>query len=512
MRNILLLVLLGVFLFIVGNNQFTMFDNSETHGSMVAREIVTLKDPFTMHSNGKPWFVHPPLSFWLQSATCQLFGWTDFNLRLNEAIFGIVGLIVTFMIGRLFLTEAVALAGSLILGTSMYYFVIARMAIFDTILNTFILLAIYFFFKAYLNPQKKGRYFLGYALATVLAVLSKGPIGLVQPGMIIVPFLFFKKDLKFLWDKRVGLNFLLFLALASPWYLYEFSIHGIQFFNVALKDYTWFRFFGVVESQPGPWYYYVSALLFFFPWVFHIPSTLKSGLSHTPRNRDFFLFSWLFIGICFVFFSFAGTKQPNYIISIFPFLSLLMAQSLFETTSKRWVLVEALLTLLFALFLTIAVTKMALPPMYMADRPLLIWFFGIPTVTALVALVGYARNKARGLVTAHVLGTIVWLFFMTFIFFPAIDKYKDSETFVKAIKAEKITNYTLVNFHGYSPYLMYYLDREVKHSDSLDEIMQLLKPSGVYYLIVGKSFNEKIKNLKHITDGYHQSLYRIIVP
>lgn len=491
-----------------------MSDNSETHGSMVAREIITLHDPFTMHSNGKAWFVHPPLSYWMQAVTGQLLGWTDFSMRLCEGLFGIFGLIVTFMIGRLFFKKSTAVAGSIILGTSLYYFIIARMAVFETILNTFILLEIYFFFKAYLNPGKKGRYFLGYAIAAALAVLSKGPIGLVQPGMIIVPFLLIKKDLAFLWDKRIGLNFLLFVVLVGPWYGYELHLHGIEFFNVALKDYTWFRFFGVVENQPGPWYYYVPVLLLFFPWIFHLPSTIKASLSSVRRNDNFFVFAWLFIGISFVFFSVAGTKQPNYIFSIFPFLSLLIAYGLFEAPPKRWAGWEALTTVLFSLLVTLLVAKTSLPAAYEADRPLLVWFFGIPFLTASCALLGYYFQKAKGLVTIQVIGTLVWLIFLICLFFPAVDKYKDSKTFVMAIQAQHLSNCTVINYQGYSPFLMYYLDRVVKQTDSVEEVQRWTEQSGVYYLVTPKTFDTKTlpKKLEPVASGYERSLYKITIP
>jgi hypothetical protein len=193
-------------------------------------------------------------------------------------------------------------------------------------------------------------------------------------------------------------------------------------------------------------------------------------------------------------------------------MSLLIGWSLLENRRQTLIRFEsgALVAGFGGLFLASGLLK--LPAPYTSDQNLLILFTSIPLIMAIWMMIFTLFRQQSRLIVGGVLGMVVWTLFMAHFFFPAIDKYKDSATFVKAIKAEKITSYTLVNYNGYSPYLMYYLDRVVKHTDSLDEVRQSLKPSGVYYLIVGKSFNEKIENLEHIADGYHQSLYRITIP
>ena len=201
-NHIFLIILLGVFLFIIGNNNFTLFDNSETNYSAVAKGITNTGDYLTMHYNGENWYIHPPLYFWISNTLCNAFGWNEFNLRLPEAVFGILGLLAVYLIARLYYSKKTAFFSSIILGTSLIYFVISRLAIFDTLLNTFILFSIYFFLKSYLNSEKKGKYFFFFAISCFLGVMTKGPIGLVHPCAVIVIFLLIKKDLKFLLDKK----------------------------------------------------------------------------------------------------------------------------------------------------------------------------------------------------------------------------------------------------------------------------------------------------------------------
>ena len=66
----------------------------------VAREILLYRDWLVMHLNGAPWFVQPPLYFWLAAAFARILGMAPFALRLPSALAtivmaGAVGYVVT---------------------------------------------------------------------------------------------------------------------------------------------------------------------------------------------------------------------------------------------------------------------------------------------------------------------------------------------------------------------------------------------------------------------------------
>src|SRR5579863_2214506 len=64
----------------------TLWDNSETAYGEVAREILITHDWAVMHFNTVPYFVQPPLYFWLAAAFSLLFGLSSFALRLPSAL------------------------------------------------------------------------------------------------------------------------------------------------------------------------------------------------------------------------------------------------------------------------------------------------------------------------------------------------------------------------------------------------------------------------------------------
>src|SRR5579884_2651952 len=71
---------------IPGLGSGTLWDNSETAYGEVAREILLTHDWIVMHLNGAPWFVQPPLYFWIAAICVKVFGLTSFALRLPSAL------------------------------------------------------------------------------------------------------------------------------------------------------------------------------------------------------------------------------------------------------------------------------------------------------------------------------------------------------------------------------------------------------------------------------------------
>ncbi|HYL26781.1 MAG TPA: hypothetical protein VEW74_03040, partial [Candidatus Nitrosotalea sp.] len=64
----------------------TLWDNSETAYGEVAREILLTHDWVVMHLNAVPYFVQPPLYFWIGAAFASAIGPTAFAFRLPSAL------------------------------------------------------------------------------------------------------------------------------------------------------------------------------------------------------------------------------------------------------------------------------------------------------------------------------------------------------------------------------------------------------------------------------------------
>ena len=126
------------------------------------------------------------------------------------------------------------------------------------------------FFIAY--SEKKPRwYYLAYAFAG-LSVLTKGPIGLLQPGLIILLFLFWRRDLKALLHIKLISGMLLFLAITLLWYGPMYALHGSDFVSQFIGVHNILRATVSEHPQYNVWYYYSAIFLAgFVPWVFTLP-------------------------------------------------------------------------------------------------------------------------------------------------------------------------------------------------------------------------------------------------
>jgi len=293
----------------------SLWDQDETKYAQVAREILETGDPVTLHVNGRPWYVHPPFYMWLVAATGGAAGFSEFTVRFWSAAFSVLAVYATFLLGRvMFGLRAGMLAGA-VLAVTFQFLVQSRLAVFDTVLLAWMLLAVY----AFLNAYRAGRRadYLRFFLFAGLATLTKGPIGLLLPGLVIVPFVSVRRA----WHRwrevpwAAGLG--LYTLVGLSWYAVEAWLQGRTFVSTVLGYYGFGRFFGVVENQAGPWYYYVPVVLLGgMPWAAFWPAAAAYHLRRLEDDGSLLVLLWC--GLTFAFFSAAGTKLPNYVLPIYP--------------------------------------------------------------------------------------------------------------------------------------------------------------------------------------------------
>lgn len=319
----------ALILFTVALGQGSLWDQDEAKYTEVARAIVQRGDPITLYSNGTPWFVHPPLYMWLVAATGALFGFTEFTARIWSAIFGAAGVLVTVLLARRLYDLRTGLLAGLILVTMLEYFLLSRMAVFDVPLVVFMLLALYMAVaaeQAMGGPDRRRAYRWAFVWAG-LGTLTKGPIALLLPAMVVGTWWVLQGRLRERLRALPWEGLLLYGLIGLSWYGIEAALHGRAFLRTAVGYYLFTRFFGVVENQPGPWYYYLPVLAAgAFPWSALLPSACVYHWRRARRQGDSLLLV-LWMGIVFLFYSAAGTKLPNYILPILPVAAVAVART-----------------------------------------------------------------------------------------------------------------------------------------------------------------------------------------
>ncbi|MBO6210757.1 MAG: glycosyltransferase family 39 protein, partial [Schwartzia sp.] len=185
-RNLIFLTLLGAALFLFANGQLAITDPVESNYTQTAKEMLLSGDWVSPRIFGNFWYDKPAFFYWELIAAFKVFGFTDFAARFFPAVFGVVGLWLTYFFARRLYDATTALWAGVMLATSVGYWVISKSVITDATLFVFFNAVLVFFYLAY-KGKNKNLYYLCYLFAG-LAVLTKGPIGLLLPGLIVTIF------------------------------------------------------------------------------------------------------------------------------------------------------------------------------------------------------------------------------------------------------------------------------------------------------------------------------------
>ncbi len=325
------LLLLCIYSFFVFNSYLHITDTVESNYALTAKEMVLSGDWMSPRIYGHFWYDKPVFFYWQIASAFKMFGFHEFAARFWSAVMGIFSLLLMLWFGsKLFPGQSVGLTGALILGTSFEFWMIAKFIITDMTLFFFFNGALACFLLAYRGGLREKNYYYLFYIFCGLATLTKGPIGFLLPGLIVLVFLCWTRNGSELKQMKIIPGILLFLAVTIPWYLGMYLQHGRAFILNFFGVHNYLR--ATVSEHPKDnvfYYYFFILLVGFFPWIAFLPQTIKNlwpkgkGLHHGDSDTKF-LIAW--IVVVFMFFQSIATKYPTYTFAILFPLSLLTAR------------------------------------------------------------------------------------------------------------------------------------------------------------------------------------------
>ncbi|MGA7953035.1 MAG: glycosyltransferase family 39 protein, partial [Gloeobacterales cyanobacterium] len=110
-----LLVLWTLPTLLVNSGQQSMAGSDEGYYAQMAREIYLSGNWLAPTFLGNPYFEKPPLNQWLIATSYTLFGVSEWSARFPSTLAAILGVLVTYFIGREFFEARRAFLGALIL-------------------------------------------------------------------------------------------------------------------------------------------------------------------------------------------------------------------------------------------------------------------------------------------------------------------------------------------------------------------------------------------------------------
>jgi hypothetical protein len=324
---ILVLALLGAALFLVNLGGYPFYTKGEPREAVIVFNmlhgggfILPLRAGIEVPS--KPLLMH-----WLAAIVSILAGGVnEWTVRLPSALFAIGGMLAAYFYVRRLFDNRVAFLAALILGTTVQYLGAGSGARVDMTLTFFMEIALFEFILIAegLTVRRMTMYF-----AIAMAVLSKGPVGLILPALIALVWIAIERRWELLRELRLGRGAALVALLAGGWYLAATVAGGMPFVHKQLLAENLFRFVrdnAFHQGHAHPFYYMEGALMAgFMPWSPLLLIVFVQA-ARRPRQMDprlSYVMVW-FVAVL-LFYNLPQSKRGVYLLALYPALATLLA-------------------------------------------------------------------------------------------------------------------------------------------------------------------------------------------
>ena len=338
----------------------------------IPREMVVTGDWLTPRLNGIKYFEKPPLQYWGTALAYEAFGIHQWTSRLWTALAGLLGVLAAWLGARRLYGEPAGRMAAMVCATMLLYEAMSHINTLDMGLTGFMAWAL----AGFLCAQSAGseRAASGWMalswFATALAVLSKGLVAVLLPGLTLVVYSVLMRDFSVWRRLRPALGVLVLALVAAPWFI-AVSIVNPEFPQFFFIHEHFTRFLTKVHRRVQPWWVYFPILVAgLLPWtVPAVPAALRAWREKAGspgfRPGPFLL---VYCAVVFAFFSASGSKLPSYILPLFPAAAMLIGAYLPHARPKHFAWQTAPIAIL-GLVMIVAAPSLA-PSFRNADAPL----------------------------------------------------------------------------------------------------------------------------------------------
>ncbi len=438
-------LLLAAALFLWNLWGYDLWAPDEPYFAEGAREMLKDGQWAVPHVNGVVTTDKPPLFFWLIALfSLPLGNVSSLSARLPSALAAIGTVALTIRFGRRFFGEAGGALAGLLVATNYLVWDKARSSQIDSLLCFLILVALSAF-EAYRAREVSGRRAgLLFWLACALAVLAKGPVGVILPLAIAILTSWADRRLVSSWRGFAPVaGPVVFAILLGIWVVStEIWGHGEYSVWEAFREHAVGRALRGMHHRQPPWYYLEMLPVQLLPWSGLVPGGLwLAWKRRSPADR--FLLVWAILVVAF--FSLSTEKRDLYVLPAYPaFLLLATAMGLgtqgpSPAIDRRW------LTFPCTFFaVAIALGGIALPALNARSEVLPTWIALILgaalAATGAVAARAAARDDPRALIRATAVGSVASYLVLATLVHPAMDRVKSARTLAEAIRNATATS------------------------------------------------------------------------
>lgn len=328
-----------------------ILDVDSAQYALLSREMLESGDFLQVHLQGRDYLDKPPFLFWLNSFFFNIFGYTTWSFRIGSVLFSAAGVIATYKLGNLLYNKRIGFVAALMLMSSQAFIIMNNDVRTDTILTSAVIIAVWKL-TAFLYYKRKRDLIFGF-VGIAVAMMTKGPIGLMVPMLALVSYTIGRSRYRDLFRKEwlIGFGIVAILLIPMSLGLYEqYDLHpekSLSFNSdngVTVKDsvsglkfYFWDQSFGRLTGENvwsnglGPDFFVHTFLWAFFPWAllaiwaffWRVAVAIKDVLKGEKKQE------WLTLGgfiLPFVALSFSQYKLPHYINVVLPFAAIFTSE------------------------------------------------------------------------------------------------------------------------------------------------------------------------------------------
>jgi 4-amino-4-deoxy-L-arabinose transferase-like glycosyltransferase len=568
----------------------TLFDEDEPKNAACGAEMFARGDWIVPTFNHELRTDKPVLLYWLMLSSYHALGVNEQAARLPSALLAIGSVLLVYHLGRLLYRPRVGLYAAIILATSLMFDVVGRASTPDSTLIFFITASALVFVRGVAGPagwlsiaddgdtdvgataglpssaaaQGLARHFDShwqrylpsslrwwialYALLG-LAVLAKGPVGVVLPIGVLALFLLVMarqsrpesvvaihaadwrsrvrhalkataiaaadcfrptRVAQVLWALRPLTGIAVLAAVALPWYITVGLATDGQWLAGFLGKHNVNRFLQPLEGHRGTIFYHpVVVHITFFPWSVLLLLTVVTWWRRlrddaAMRASDLFVGCWA--AAYFIFFSLCRTKLPNYVLPAYPALALATGAFLDRWIANPQEVSRRLVRLALGTYVCVGVGLVVVLPIV---AYILLPGEALLGLIGLIPLVGGAlawRFAMHERVTAAVRNLLVMSVAFAVAIFSVgavrVARHQTSAEFASLVRRqlEPAPDWATLNY--FEPSLVFYSGRQVRRFETVDALNQFVATAHNPVLVVRDRELEQVR--AHLPADYRE--------
>lgn len=453
---------------------------------------------------GKPYLDKPPLIFWLSSLSMGVLGFYPWAFKLPTFLSTCIGLYSIYRLSHRIGGHDTAQKAFLILASSVAWLVFNNDVRTDALLANFVIFSCWQFVEWY--RCRKYIHCFGIAIGTALAMLAKGPIGVIAISAWGASWLIFHRDWKVIFNFRWILLALIILLLLIPMCWGLFKQHGWE----GIRFYFWTQSFGRITGEspwinhPNPGYFFPILAWSFLPWtlflVWGLIAIVLKKIEWEPTDKALFTSSLLL----FAALSISKYKLPHYIFIIIPWLSVLTARFF---SFKKGVLSNSFISVFTWILWSLSVFFIPIFFLvFLPKVPHVFWFFWVSMIILSFLIILKQKEFTTSLAAIM---AFIFIALNTWIY-PNLLSYQGTSEIGRLARIKKISPEQIRVSMPFPAYALTFAYHHVLLESTPWSIYQELEHTNHLWIIcdeLSKNYMQEIGI--HIADEYRKDFYPV---